>query len=611
MSPLINLQGLSKSFGSRLLFEEIDFSIFQDDRIGLIGINGSGKSTIVKILAGLESPDHGIVTRRNGICVGYASQSPEFEPLPVEELLCKNCPSGKEQEWLTRARTLLGKAQFTDFTQKASSLSGGWKKRLDIIRALMNHPDLLLLDEPTNHLDLEGILWLENFLSRERISYLIVSHDRYFLNKVCSKIIEIDHSYPKGIFISEGGMELYYERKQAFLAGLAQQQRGLASVARLENEWLRRSPKARTTKSQSRVQRAHQINNELSDLKRRNSISKIELTFSSSERATRKLLSVRNLSKSLGGKTLFTGVNLTLSPGSCLGIVGKNGTGKTSLLKLLAGSLQPDLGTIKYADDLKLVYFDQHRERIPPGVTLKNALSPTSDFVTYHGQQIHVNGWAKRFLFSPDRLALPVGVLSGGEQARILIARLMLEPADILFLDEPTNDLDIPTLEVIEESLNEFNGAVVLISHDRCLMDRVCTEVIVLGDQEQPEFFADYSQWEAVKQERESKKAASYKAARSIQEKPKEIKKLSYKEERELENMEQEITSLEKEIAQLEQKLQAPEIQSDSAKSTELYCVLGEKQAKLEQMFIRWEFLESKGSLNNKLNDATASKPRE
>ena len=445
----------------------------------------------------LERPNSGNISRRQGLRIGYASQVPEFPSKCLEDVLVQQ-PGlyGDEVELLTRARILLGKAQFGDFMQDANLLSGGWKKRLDIVRALMIEPDLLLLDEPTNHLDLEGIVWLEKFLMREKITYMVVSHDRYFLENISNKIIELNRCYPQGLFSSEGNMTVYTERKEAFLAGQLQRERGLASVVRDEIDWLRRSPKARTKKSVARIQKANELIEDLSDIKRRNKTVKVEIGFSASDRETRRLLIAKNLAKSLGGRQLFEGIDITLSPGSRLGIVGTNGTGKTTLLKMLAKQVVPDMGTLKYADDLRLVYFDQHREHIPPNTTLRQALAPNNDMVNYRGQLIHVNGWAKKFLFSPDRLSLQVSCLSGGERARILIAKLMLEPADILFLDEPTNDLDIPTLEVIEESLTEFAGAVVLISHDRCLMDRVCTQILGLGKENEQQFFADYSQWE-------------------------------------------------------------------------------------------------------------------
>lgn len=588
MSPLLTAHTLAKSFGSSPLFKEISFTISQGDRIGLVGPNGAGKTTLLKILVNLEKPDEGSISRRQGLRVGYASQSPEFPDQPIEELLLSVKASGNEVDRRTRARTLLSRALFTDFTVSAASLSGGWKKRLDLIRALMQEPDLLLLDEPTNHLDLDGILWLEKFLVREKLSYLIVSHDRYFLENISNKTMELNRCYPQGLFVAEGAMSRYVELKEEFLQAQLQTQRGLASTVREEIEWLRKSPKARTTKAQSRVQKAQELMEELSEIKQRNKSYKVEIDFTASERETRKLLVARNLTKSLGGKVLFKGLDLQLSPGSRLGIVGKNGTGKTTLLKLLANHIAQDAGTIKYADGLNLVYFDQHREQIPAHLTLRRALSPMSDIVNYRGQSIHVNGWAKKFLFSPDRLELPVGCLSGGERARILIARLMLEPADILFLDEPTNDLDIETLEVIEESLKEFMGATVLISHDRCLMDRVCNQILGLGRSE-PQFFADYRQWEQAQSSESTKKEPIEVPKKEPISVP--PKKLSYLEQKELASMEENIMRAEEQVVQLQKALEDPSHADDPQKLLDSYKLLGSAEAHLQSLFDRWQFL--------------------
>lgn len=593
MTALVGLHSLAKTYGTQVLFRSLSFTIHQNDRIGLIGPNGAGKSTLLKIIADLESPNDGSVSKRKDLHIGYASQSPEFPSVSLEELLIAQCPGQDLVATQTRARVLLGKAQFTDFTQLASQLSGGWKKRLDIARALMNEPDVLLLDEPTNHLDLEGIEWLERFLSREKITFLTVSHDRYFLEKVCNKIIEINKCYPDGLLVSDGTLSDFMEHKEAFTHAQMQQQKELAAAVRDEVDWLRRSPKARTTKSVSRIQRAYALMEEFEEVKSRNKVQKVNIDFSASERETRKLLVAKNLSKTLGGKQLFKGIDLTLSPRSRVGIVGKNGTGKTTLLKILARQVQQDLGTVKYADDLRLVYFDQHRETLAPHLSLREALSPTTDMVNYRGQSIHVNGWAKKFLFTPDRMELPVGCLSGGERARIQIAKLMLEPADILFLDEPTNDLDISTLEVIEESLKDFPGAVVMITHDRCLMDRVCNQILGLGTDTEQTLFADYAQWEnasiqvIVPKEKVSKESAPSSTKTSS-------KKLSFKEQKEWDGMEAAIMNAEEEISCLHLRLQDPACQSDADKTLALYSELAEKQKKLEELFERWQFLEIK-----------------
>lgn len=581
MSLLISAQSISKAFGSQVLFERISLNIVQGDRIGLLGPNGSGKTSLLKILVGEEKEDAGEISKRQHLRIGYASQMPEFPDLPIEEVLVEDVKGDEGQhDVITRARIILGKMQFSDLKQQASSLSGGWKKRLDIARALMHEPDLLLLDEPTNHLDLEGILWLEQFLQRENLTYIVVSHDRYFLENISNKIVELNKCYPEGLLVADGSLSSFMEQKEAFLESQAQQQRGLASTVRQEVEWLKRSPKARTTKSQSRIKNAYKLMDELADVKQRNTESKVALNFTASERETRKLLTANNLTKSLGGKELFKGVDITLSPGSRIGVVGKNGTGKTTLLKLLAGEIQPDLGTIKYADDLKIVYFDQHRNKIDPNVTLKEALSPDSDYVDYHGRQIHVNGWAQKFLFHSDRMGLPVRCLSGGERARILIARLILEPADILFLDEPTNDLDISTLEVIEESLLEFPGAVVLITHDRCMMDRICTKLLGLGEGLERDFFAEYSQWEAAC----NGKRISKEPQKVEVKEPLKKKSLSYKEKKELENMEATISQLEEEIEKMHGEL-------STCSSPDLYQGVANKEKELEALFQRWQDL--------------------
>jgi ATP-binding cassette subfamily F protein uup len=588
MSTLLGAHSLSKAFGTEPLFEEISFTLCPGDRVGLIGPNGSGKSTLLKILMGLEAPDEGSITRMQGLRVGYACQDPEFPDLPLEELLVKAAAPGVDEiETLTRARILLGKAQFNDFSVSASSLSGGWKKRLDITKALMAEPDLLLLDEPTNHLDLESILWLEKFLMREKIAYMLVSHDRTFLENVCNKIIELNRCYPHGLFTSTGGMKAFLLHKEAFLNAQAEEQRSLSGVVKDEIAWLRTSPKARTSKSVARIARAHELMEELSEIKRRNQKRKVDINFTASKRESRKLITAKNLSKSLGGKQLFKGVDILLSPGVRLGIVGKNGTGKTTLLKILAGQLTQDMGTIKYADNLKLVYFDQHREKLPPTLTLRQALAPNNDFVSYRGQQIHVNGWAKKFLFPPERLDLPIKCLSGGERARILIAKLMLEPADVLFLDEPTNDLDIQTLEIMEESLMEFDGAVMLISHDRSLMENACTQILGLGNDGCEQIFASYSQWESASLHTPVKKESAA-PPRPSSSNPKS-NKLTFKEQKELEGMEQSISVLEETMTALQKEIDDPKTSQD--KSLQLYRQLGESQQKLESLFDRWQEL--------------------
>ncbi len=590
MSTLLGIHSLSKSYGTALLFQELSFTISEGERIGLIGPNGSGKSTLLKIIMGQEGQDSGSITKRQKLNIAYSEQDPAFPSAEVLDILIQAGAGHDPVATATRARILLSKAQFESISADASLLSGGWKKRLSVLQALMQEPDLLLLDEPTNHLDLEGIIWLEKFLQREKIAYLVVSHDRYFLENVSNKIIEINKCYPEGLFMSDGTLSDYLEKKEAFLEAQAKEEKNLRARALEEQEWLRRSPKARTTKSVSRIQRAYDLLDDLHAVKGRNTMQQVSIDFTASERETRKLLMAKNLAKSFGDRVLFKGLDLTLSPGSRVGLMGKNGTGKTTLLKVLAGIIEQDMGTRKYADDLKLVYFDQHREQLPNHLTLAEALCPNGDTVNFRGQPIHVNGWAKRFLFSPDRLAMPIGALSGGERARILIAKLMLEPADILFLDEPTNDLDIPTLEVMEESLKSFSGALVLISHDRCLVDRVCTEIVGLGNSDEPpQIYADCLQWEEAALRQKAPKEPE--KAKSTQPEQKNVpKKLSYKEQKELEGMEAKIVAQEALIMKLEAEA-ARQNGQDPHKALAIYKQLGDAQGQLDALFARWQAL--------------------
>lgn len=582
MSTLLTAHSLSKAYGTQILFQNISFTVSAGDRIGIIGPNGAGKSSLIKILAGQDDPDSGHLSKKQSLVLGYASQAPQFPSMSIEQFLVNQVPELDEYSALTRAGILLGKAEFSDPEADASLLSGGWKKRLDIVRALMSEPDLLLFDEPTNHLDLEGILWLENFLKRLQIPYVVISHDRYFLETVTNRIIELNRCYPDGMLQAQGNITAFLEHKEAFIVAQEEKVRSLSHKVQGEIEWLRTSPKARTTKSEARIKEAHRLIGELSEVKQRTKVQEVGIDFSASDRQTRKLIVAKNIAKELGGRQLFKHVDFTLSPGTRLGIIGKNGTGKTTLLKILAGMVPQDMGTLNCADDLHLVYFDQHRQQLDPSLSLKEALCPNGETVNYRGQSIHVNGWAKRFLFPPDRLNIPISCLSGGERARILIAKLMLEPADVLFLDEPTNDLDIPTLELIEESLSSFAGAVVLISHDRCLMDRICNKVLVLGEEEH-QFFASFSQWEnSIKAETKKEKQVKKEAATVQKE---SSAKLTYKEKRELETMEQSIHETEAQIEKLQGKLNGEE------GSVETYQKLGKAHQQLEQLYHRWQFL--------------------
>ncbi len=593
MGLLFNCQSISKSYvGTKRLFTDLEMSIFSGDQIGLVGLNGSGKTSLLKILSGFESPDSGTLSPKRGLTIGYVPQTCEFAPLNPKEILIAALSSEVpqyEREYL--AEMQLSRLDFTGNEPSADLLSGGWQKRLRIGVELIRSPDLLLLDEPTNHLDLEGILWLEKFLAKEALTYLLVSHDRYFLQHVTNKIFEINKAYPKGFFVSEGSYRVFLDRKEQFLKGQLQQSQSLATKVRRETQWLRAGTKARTTKAKSRISEAHEIVEAYSDIKARNKQQRSQIDFVATERKTSALLVTKNISKSLGGKSLFRNLDLNLSPGARIALMGPNGSGKTTLLRILAGEITPDRGTIKQADDLKIVYFDQHRTKLPLDISLKEALSPIGDFVTFRGAQIHVNGWCQRFLFSPDLLGMPIGTLSGGERARIAIAHLMLQPVDILLLDEPTNDLDIPTLETLEESLIEFPGAVVLITHDRFMINRLCNSVLALGNPEKTEIFVDYTQWE-TSMKKATKLAEEHKSL-TLTKTDKPTNKSSYKKGKELSSIEGKIAKLEHKVQSLNHLLSEKKIANNPKRLSDICIEIGLAETQIEHLYLHWEHLDN------------------
>src|SRR6185369_219950 len=460
----------------------------------------SGKSTLLKILAGLETPDRGTRSLRGRVRVGYVPQDPLFEAeRTVADVLMAALADTDEEDRPGRLAQALGRAGFVDGQAAVATLSGGWKKRLAIARELAPEPDILLMDEPTNHLDLDGILWLEGLLAERARACLVVSHDRYFLEHVATRMLELNRTYPNGIFETDGRYSEFLARRDDFLRGQAAYQESLANTVRREIEWLRQGAKARSTKAKGRIKEAGRLMEELEDSRSRALTATAGIDFTSSQRRTRRLLAVRGLTKSLAGRRLVSDLDLVITPGTRVGLIGPNGSGKTTLLNVLAGSLPPDAGDIERADALRVVRFEQERGGLDPAQSLRRALAPEGDAVTWQGRSVHVASWAKRFLFRPEQLEVPVGRLSGGEQARILIARLMREPADLLVLDEPTNDLDIPTLEVLEESLAEFEGGLVLVTHDRFMLERVSTMILALDGAGGAATFADYAQWEAAR----------------------------------------------------------------------------------------------------------------
>jgi len=629
MALALAARAISKHFGPRELFSGVSFAIEDRERLALIGPNGSGKSTLLKILAGHEQAEDGQVVGRKGLRVGYVAQADEFPDgatilSAVTGHLAANPPAHlhDEHEIDLAARLTLDRVGLLDVDTPVKGLSGGQRKRLSIARALAAEPDVLMLDEPTNHLDVEGIEWLEGLLGSGAFASVVVTHDRTFLESVATRIVELSHVYPERTFSVAGDYSEFLRRKQEFLDGQSKQQQALANQVREDLRWLGRGAQARRTKSKSRIDASYERMDELATLAARNVPSRAAgIDFTATDRQTQKLLVARGLSKAFGGKPLFSDLDVLLTPGSVLGLLGPNGSGKSTLIKILTGEIPPDPptaaalaqaerdaaslphgtpppGTIKRADALRVIVFSQHRTELDPDETLGEALSPV-DAVTFQGRLIHIVTWARRFLFTRDQLVSPIRTLSGGEQARVHIARLMLAPADVLILDEPTNDLDIPSLEVLEESLEEFPGAIVLVTHDRAMLARLATRILALDGRGNARYFAEYDQWQGYQRDAAQREAA---AARAERPKPAAVpaavavgkSKRTFKEDQEFKSIEPAIHQAEAEIAALEVESNDAAVIADHRRYAAVCGKLASTQARVATLFDRWAELDGK-----------------
>jgi ABC transport system ATP-binding/permease protein len=602
LPPIINAQQLSKRYGLAPLFEDISFTVSEGERIGLIGPNGSGKSTLLEILVGRVKPDKGEVAVRKGAKLSFVEQVSQFPP----ESTCRSVIESAlqrsgvpDQDLSFRAEEALTRAGFVDFETHATALSGGWRKRLAVVEGLVQDPHILLLDEPTNHLDLAGIKWLEELLEDAPFACVVVTHDRYFLENVTNDMVELDRIYQDGFLRVKGTYSHFLEAKEAYLHAQGNRQEALENRVHTEIEWLRRGPKARTTKSKSRIDKAHKMIGELADLNARTRTLTAKIDFSASNRQTKQLIVLGGVSYSVGGRTLFKDIDFTVTSGMRVGLVGPNGSGKTTLLRLLRGEIDPSAGIVRKADSLRIVYFDQNRE-LDPNLTLRRALAPDSDSIIYQDRVTHVASWAARFLFGAEDLNRPVGRLSGGERARVLVAQLMLQPADVLLLDEPTNDLDIPTLEILEENLLEYRGALVLITHDRYMLDRVSTVVFGLDGLGHSERFADFSQWDAWQIAQNA--AFTNEQKTEIKRQPAKIENPSALPKANLTRTEsRELASIEKQIAKAEDALLArrtaledKEIASDASRLQIAFAEMQAAQKTVDALYHRWSELDRK-----------------
>lgn len=599
MATLLSITDLTHAYGARPLFSKINFAIESGERVGLIGPNGAGKSTLLQILAGKIQADSGQVAINRGIKIAFLEQIPKFSPgATVISTTLEGAFDPHDSHALTLAYELLSKLQLDGSLPGSENihsetcieeLSGGWKKRVALARELMREPDLFLLDEPTNHLDVESILWLEDFISRSPFATLTITHDRYFLQKVATRILELDKRNPGGLLSAKGHYEDYLKAKEDLMNAQERQETALKNTLRREIEWLRSGTKARTTKQQARIQRAGELASQVEELEFRNTVKTVGIDFSSSDRQPKKLLEGIHLTKNYG-RPLFENLNLLITPGTRLGLLGANGCGKSTLIRVLLGKEKADKGEVFRSEHLKIAYFEQNRESLDPKIHLTKALAPHGDQVIYRGKPIHVRGYLDRFLFTPAQMSMPVGQLSGGEQSRLLIARLMLTDANLLILDEPTNDLDLASLGILEDCLTDFDGSVILVTHDRFFLDRVATKILAFhpAGGGTTHYFANLAQWESwheeeLKAPEKKPKVVGAKSSQNISQ-----KKLSFKEQRELDGMEEKIQKSESQLEKLADQLTLPEITCNAAQLLEITQEMGKLQKEIETLYARW-----------------------
>jgi ATP-binding cassette subfamily F protein uup len=631
---VISLTNAQLAFGHVALLDHAEFSIESAERVGLIGRNGTGKSSLLKIIAGISKLDDGLLVMQQGIKIAYVEQEPHFDDgmtvfdavaagmgdmqalLSEYDELAGRLGGGDDdaimermhvlQEKLdaadawsltNRVETVLGRLNL-DQNARMGTLSGGTQKRVALARALVGAPDVLLLDEPTNHLDFTSILWLEGLLRDYKGSILFITHDRSFLDNVATRIVELD----RGRLLSfPGNFSAYQTRKAEQLEVEAIENAKFDKFLAQEEVWIRKGVEARRTRNEGRVRRLEELRRMRGV--RRDQQGQVKLDLSAGERSGKIVAELTDVSKRYGAKTIVQDFSATILRGDKVGLIGPNGAGKTTLLKLILGEVKPDSGDVKQGARLQIAYFDQMRAQLNEDASLADTISPGSDWVEINGQRKHVMTYLGDFLFAPERARSPVKSLSGGERNRLLLARLFAKPANVLVLDEPTNDLDIDTLELLEELLEEYSGTVFLVSHDRMFLDNVVTQVIVAeGNGVWREYVGGYSDWERVRPKgttpasaKSTPKTDSRQAAKEVAAPATKQKKLGYKEQRELDALPVVIAGLEAEQKAISERLADPELyrqQPDEAKR--LNQRFAEIDALLLENLEKWDALEAK-----------------
>jgi ATP-binding cassette subfamily F protein uup len=629
---VISLSNAQLAFGHVALLDHADFSLEAGERIGLIGRNGTGKSSLLKVIAGLAKLDDGLLSFQQGLRIAYVAQEPEFNPqASVFDTVAAGVSNALEliaqYEQLTsqlgtdddstllekmqqlqssidvvdgwnlenRVQTTLQKLNL-DRTRLVGTLSGGMKKRVALARALVSAPDVLLLDEPTNHLDFSSIAWLEDLLQDFRGSLLFITHDRRFLDNVATRIVELDRgrlqSYP-------GNFTAYQTRKIEQQAIEDIESAKFDKVLAQEEVWIRKGVEARRTRNEGRVRRLEALRLERS--RRRDQQGQVKLELAAGERSGKIVAELIDVDKSYDNRFIVKHFNAIIQRGDKIGLIGVNGAGKTTLLRLILGEETPDSGTVRQGSRVQVAYFDQMREQLNDEASLVETIAPGSDWVEINGQRKHVMTYLGDFLFAPERARSPVRTLSGGERNRLLLARLFAKPANVLVLDEPTNDLDIDTLELLEQLLEEYDGTVFLVSHDRTFLDNVVTQVVVAeGEGIWKEYVGGYADWERVSRTSQSTSAkevskTAVKTKELAAEPTSKAKKLSFKEQRELEQLPQQIAALEAEQATLTERLADANLYSKEPAEAQK---LSERFAEIDQLLMdsleRWEIIEAK-----------------
>lgn len=641
---VISLNNAQLAYGHLALLDHAEFSLEAGERVGLIGRNGTGKSSLLKVIAGSAKLDDGLLTLQQGLRIAYVEQEPVFQPditvfaavaeglSDVRDLISEydqvtnRLGSTNDAELLERMQHLQSRIDVVDGwnldnrvattlqrlgldrERPMSALSGGMKKRVALARALVRSPDVLILDEPTNHLDLMSILWLENLLREFRGSLLFITHDRRFLDHVATRIVELDRGKLQSYL---GNFSTYQVRKAEQLAVEEIEHAKFDKLLAQEEVWIRKGIEARRTRNEGRVRRLETLRVERA--RRRDQQGQVKMELASGERSGKIVAELTDVDKSYDGKAVVRRFSAIVQRGDKIGLIGVNGAGKTTLLRLILGEEKPDAGVVRQGSRIQVAYFDQMREQLNEDASLADTISPGSDWVEINGQRKHVMTYLGDFLFPPERARSPVKTLSGGERNRLLLARLFAKPANVLVLDEPTNDLDIDTLELLEQLLEDYEGTVFLVSHDRTFLDNVATQVLVAeGDGLWKEYIGGYEDWERVrkpqaemipketKDPKDPVKLSAVTATVKAKEQTSEVttskpKKLSFKEQRELEQLPAQIADLEAEQASISERLADPELYRRQPEDVQK---LNQRFAEIDQLLMesleRWEAIESR-----------------